>query len=684
VTFYFKLSQLIADAIQGANLRMIQNALQQTSVLHGESENSVNFLTNLIMVVINHYQINVRVYIAVDISNKTYQHFLAFLFFIGWSVVVISEKHFNLPGITIRREEIMKPKEKPKETVLPTSSANLTTKNVSAASSHNQVSPKAEEPKKPPIQIEFVKARSVDVAAKTFFTPGEFEVVDNGESTVIPVFFSRSIGLALESETDHFIWLNTWRKIKIELQTNNNFMPIDFKFPTQVPYEQHAERIVYACSTSTTRFKMLLCHFKFKRAISDFDADTILEWFVTFQTFNSTASKPLNLVKALAKVLTLFDNCNVSLAAKKLILFYGSMPPEDVACAWLLNHFGYSVIQISADLVKDDENNELLRSMKNITTRLGVASRKDIPFPTEEIILRSTSSTSAMLEQYSLPFTLGNHKVTNLSLRATYEELSQLIFSEAWMRPNYRNNDKEVHIPNLFVKLNGVPEDEIAYEVLLSELKSEGNNCNNSRTYFLHTQPGRNDSGIHFRGQDVQPILRHVINQDGTLYADALQRSSLAKEFNFINRNAQQVLFDKLNELLNGTDLFIQPLNQHDKLLALNAIFTLWRPTLFELLHNFDYCTVIPKLVVFSGVRDALDSDFRVAVILMLANLLGFDVLVFTPTGFAGIENFLHTNQLTVHLLGSFVQTYNLPTNPDEIESGGLIQGLKNLISSKI
>jgi len=671
VTFYFKLSQLIADSMQGANLRMIQNALQQTSVLYGESDKSVNFLTNLIMVVINHYQLNIRVYIAIDISNRTYQHFLAFLFYTGCKVIVISDNHFILSGITIRREEIMKPQDNPKQTTL--------------ASNNRPSTPKAPATKKPPIQIEFVKARSIDITAKTFFTSNEFEVVDDGESVVIPVFFSRSIGLAVDSEADHFVWLNTWRKIKNDLLANKNFMPIDLKFSSSLQYEQHAERIVSACASSTHRFKMVLSNFKFKRSISDFEADTILEWFVTFQAFNGSTSKPLDLAKAMAKVLTLFDNCNVSLAAKKLILYYGSMSPEDIACAWLLNHFGYSVIQISADLDMDDMNNELLRSMKkNITTRFGIASRKDIAFPTEEIILRSTSAMSPLLEQYSLPFTLSNQKVTNLSLRATYGELSQLVFTEAWMRPNYRNNDKEVHIPNLFMKLNGIPDDESGYEVLVSELKSEGNDCDNSRTYFLHTQPGSNQSGIHFRGHDARSTLQHVLNQDGTLNANALQRSPLASNFNFINRNAQQVLFTKLNELLIGNNLFVQPLNQQDKLLALNAVFTLWRPTIFELLHNFDFCTVIPKLVVFSGVRDSRDSDFRVAVILMLANLLGFDVLVFTPTGFAGIENFLHTNQLTVHTLGSFVPSYNLQTDHNATQSGGLIQGLKNLISSKI
>ena len=685
ITFYFKLSRLIADSMQGANLRMIQNALQQTGVLYGESDNSIDFFTNLIIVVINHYQLNVRIYIAIDVSNKTYQHFLAFLFYIGCKVIVISDTHFNLPGITIRREEIMKSKDK----LLSAPSVQLNPKQAAPALNNSPVTPKSPEIQKPPIQIKFVKARSIDTAAKTFFTSNEFEVVADGESVVIPVFFSRSIGLAVDYEADHFIWLNTWKKIKDDLLANKNFMPIDLGFSSYLQYEQHAERIVSACAASTNRFKMVLNHFKYKRAISDFEADTILEWFVTFQAFNASASKPLDLAKAMAKVLTLFDSCNVCLAAKKLILYYGSMSPEDIACAWLLNHFGYSVIQISTDLDKDDMNNELLRSMKNITTRFGIASRKDIAFPTEEIILRSTSTMSPMLEQYSLPFTIGNHKVTNLSLRATYEELSHLVFTEAWMRPNYRNNDKEVHIPNLFVKLNGVPDDESGYEVLVSELKSEGNDCENSQTYFLHTQPDSNQSGIHFRRHDVRSSLQHALNQDGGLNANALQRSLLAKDFNFINRNAQQVLFMKINELLIGKDLFVQPLNQQDKLLALNAIFTLWRPTIFELLHNFDFCTVIPKLVVFSGVKDARDSDFRVAVILMLANLLGFDVLVFTPTGFAGIENFLHTNQLTVHTLGSFVQSYSLQTNHDVTQSnvtqsGGLIQGLKNLISSKI
>lgn len=62
-----------------------------------------------------------------------------------------------------------------------------------------------------------------------------------------------------------------------------------------------------------------------------------------------------------------------------------------------------------------------------------------------------------------------------------------------------------------------------------------------------------------------------------------------------------------------------------------------------ELLSNFDYPANTPKVIIYNYVASSIRGlTFFDSIMLLLANLTGMDVLLFTPSGYQDIENYIN------------------------------------------
>ena len=80
---------------------------------------------------------------------------------------------------------------------------------------------------------------------------------------------------------------------------------------------------------------------------------------------------------------------------------------------------------------------------------------------------------------------------------------------------------------------------------------------------------------------------------------------------------------------------------------------------LLRLLQNFDFTKSIPKFLVV----DVTEKMFTLEECILLAflNLVGFDIAIFTPTGYRNVEKYLRPDSFDTLVVGEFVFDLTVP-----------------------
>ena len=80
---------------------------------------------------------------------------------------------------------------------------------------------------------------------------------------------------------------------------------------------------------------------------------------------------------------------------------------------------------------------------------------------------------------------------------------------------------------------------------------------------------------------------------------------------------------------------------------------------LLKLLQRFDFTKQIPKLIYI----DVVEATFTLeeCIRTVLCNLLGFDILVYTPTGYKNLETFVDSRAFEEHTMDEFLYNMEVP-----------------------
>jgi len=70
---------------------------------------------------------------------------------------------------------------------------------------------------------------------------------------------------------------------------------------------------------------------------------------------------------------------------------------------------------------------------------------------------------------------------------------------------------------------------------------------------------------------------------------------------------------------------------------------------ILELIQTFDYPNKIPKLIIFDNDENVFSEED--AIVLAFLNLMCFDILIFTPTGYNNIESRIIQKYYDIHKL---------------------------------
>ena len=127
--------------------------------------------------------------------------------------------------------------------------------------------------------------------------------------------------------------------------------------------------------------------------------------------------------------------------------------------------------------------------------------------------------------------------------------------------------------------------------------------------------------------------------------------------FGLIREELQEHIFDKLQtmldrKLIKGT--FVNGTEYTIVATVLNM-----KKELLRMLQSFDFTKKNPKIVCIS--TNDQTASLEDTIMLTFLNLVGFDIVIFVPTGYQTVERYLNDNYPVEHQIGDYVYDLTVP-----------------------
>lgn len=355
------------------------------------------------------------------------------------------------------------------------------------------------------------------------------------------------------------------------------------------------------------------------------------------------------------KLTASFDATNIKGALNPKIIYYGNIKKHEAYFLYALSKIGCDIIYINSD---NDDTFRILDPNCDFTYLIEFDDKHALKmFPKEEIIVRAETTAFKASSEISQiiyndsdgiykPWQFESYETKPITLKTTIDEVTLLWKEEARMRTGFKVENNTVYIPNLFVKISGVYDDLNKYWQDLSIFKNTVNT-------LLYTQVPFSDTT--FSREDIYKCA-YVLDKNGYVDKEKLF-SSQFYNYSYLKTHLQDTIVHKINQLF-SLPIFKDEMNKDFKLLIIISILTMDKQIL-NLIQNFDYPFAIPKLVIYDN-NENMFSKQDIAVLAFL-NLLGFDILILTPTGYNNVENAIKQKYYDIHRLQKVEFDLQLP-----------------------
>lgn len=334
-----------------------------------------------------------------------------------------------------------------------------------------------------------------------------------------------------------------------------------------------------------------------------------------------------------------------------VLLFYGKIKPIEISLLHILSRSGMDVIYINPDKSELDE-----LKLENVSSRMQIfefpESGEIIPYPEKEV--KTKIKTVAYNAERSLDtvlygsdtlfrdFQFSDMKSSVLS--TTYDEIQILWNQPARFRPGFEVNGDKVTVPVIFAKISGVNDGNMNkyWDSVKDKLTPE--------TVLTIKAPS-------YREPDEYAFREYDPYHDGHhLFIDKL-KNSRANKYGFLSEELQELIMNKIQEVYDSDQFDVPDSRERMKYLIL-AGMTIDRNVL-RILQKYDFTKDIPKLIIIDNIEDTF-SKIECAQILLFS-ALGFDILVYAPTGYRDLETFVKDEAFETHQLNDFEYNAKIP-----------------------
>ncbi len=349
-----------------------------------------------------------------------------------------------------------------------------------------------------------------------------------------------------------------------------------------------------------------------------------------------------------------------------VLMYYGGITASETAFLHFMSRLGVDVLYICSST---DGLAELKRN--NLEGRMQVfelaRSAPVEPYPDKPVRAKlATAAYNASKELNNILY--GNDTffrdfqfsdMRSQTLKTTYEEIDVLWHQAAKYRTGFAVEGDRAVVPNIFAKISGVKDGDLdAYwDRVKWRLSPDTRVIIKAPAFKRYT-----DSHLE--------IFRQFYS-GGKILTEHLKASPMNK-YGYLSDSLQMLIFNKMQEAVDSGFLKIPT----DELLPLVIyVGTNLDRELLKLLQKFDFTKDIPKLIIIDVIEDTFSKIECIQ--LVLYSLLGFDILVCTPTGYRNIETFVSDAAFETFTMNEFEYNVHIPKLkiPDSIpepRDGGL------------
>ena len=485
-----------------------------------------------------------------------------------------------------------------------------------------------------------------------------------GDSPSIPVFFYRYIGISSNSDKYYNDLFN------LDLYFSS-FDDLYIKFLDYIPIgdaskisnlTKHIWNNISSLNENSKNYivnELILCN-AFPTLNNKVIKNTLINAFNDILQLFILNEKDININKIKnfsLKILmwcceylnTIFNKLNFNEKCKKIynpkILYYGNIKVHEIYFLILLSKIGCDVIYINSSshsLFTEIDTSMEYSFVIELETTAEITN-----FPTEERYVRIETSAFQASEEFSetfftenigiyKPWQLENYNIQPVTLKTTFDEIKILWNEPSSVRTGFQIQNGTVYIPNIFAKISGVYENIKSYCDDVNKLKSSEN------TIFISNIPFIKETCSQNNLYSLMPIF----NRQGKIDKEKLISNSFYK-YSYLKTSVQNLIIDKINILL-SMDMFKNISNNE---FILNLVMTLLNlnKDIIELIQRFDYPNKIPKLIIFHNNENVFSENE--AVVIAFLNLMCFDIIILTPTGYNNIEQKIDEKFYDTHKL---------------------------------
>jgi hypothetical protein len=250
-------------------------------------------------------------------------------------------------------------------------------------------------------------------------------------------------------------------------------------------------------------------------------------------------------------------------------------------------------------------------------------------------------------------------RIHALTLKTTRDEIDVIWHEQAKFRSGFKVDGNRATVPNIFAKISGVKNSDMDdyWDNVRYKLSPMSRLFINSPS--LKAEP---DERI------LRPFRRYIVGE--RILIQELKSSPL-NTLQYLSDDLQYTLFEKMQEAADSGFLKLDFAELIPRII--HAGLTLERP-LLQILQKFDYTKDIPKCVSI----DTIEATFSKTecIRLVLLNFLGFDIIIFTPTGYRNLETFVDDSAFERYTQGDFkynlaVPRFRIPDKIPEPDTGG-------------
>lgn len=228
-------------------------------------------------------------------------------------------------------------------------------------------------------------------------------------------------------------------------------------------------------------------------------------------------------------------------------------------------------------------------------------------------------------------------------LETTYEEIEILWKQEAKYRQGFEILNDKVLVPVICAKICGVPQKETYWKNIEKFLEEDG--------IFYSGIPFKPADDREFFGNSLISFIKN-----GKLQKEKIKKFPKYR-YSFVRNEMQDYILETIQKILESKiipNVFTGGMEFKilDTLLNLDL-------KILQLIQKYDFTKKIPKLVIADCGKSI--GSIEDLIITVFLKFIGFDILLFVPTGYRSIEGQAEKNIFTKHETGDYFYDMKVP-----------------------